>query len=319
MSKLLRVKDFPNEYTEEVLNYLRVLSLSNLKNTYIIGSAGIRSQTYIGDYDVDEYVKLGPSLYSDFSDMIKKASNTKDLFIIEITLGVIDKEKVRWTIEEVIKGFKMVNNVKYTIEDGFKSSNAKVDTIALVQKVIHTEINVVYKVVKEESSKLDIKEIEEQLKQSLYEYVKEKNYYKMAKRMYAIARLNKDYKTLEKLTEMFNGDLGRIYSLLNESITLITLLENNKSLDLDKIKYEIDNFRYRINNVYTVESFYRKRNKLSSKIKKMITLPNTKSSREELIKDLKSLEKFFYDVLQKNTLTQMKKLKLYPIPKKFVL
>jgi hypothetical protein len=213
----------------------------------------------------------------------------------------------------------MVNNVKYTIEDGFKSSSAKVDTIALVQKVIHTEINVVYKVVKEEGSKLDIKEIEEQLKQSLYEYVKEKNYYKMAKRMYAIARLNKDYKTLEKLTEMFNGDLGRIYSLLNESITLITLLENNKSLDLDKIKYEIDNFRYRINNVYTVESFYRKRNKLSSKIKKMINLPNTKSSKEELIKDLKSLEKFFYDVLQKNTLTQMKKLKLYPIPKKFVL
>lgn len=318
MSKLLRVKDFPNEYTKEVLDYLKALSLSNLKNTYIIGSAGIRSQTYIGDYDVDEYVKLGPSLYSDFSTMIKKVSNTKDIFITEITLGVIDKEKVKWTIDEAIKGFKMIKDVKYTIEDGFKSSNAKVDTIALVQKVIHIEINVVYK--KDvENAKFDIKEIEDQLKQSLYEYVKEKNYYKVAKRMYAISRLNKDYKTLEKLTEMFNGDLGRIYSLLTETITLITLLENNSSLDLDKIKYEIDNFRYRINNVYTVESFYRKRNKLSSKIKKMINLPNTKSSKEELIKDLKSLEKFFYDVLQKNSLTQLKKLKLYPIPKKFVL
>ena len=71
----------------------------------------------------------------------------------------------------------------------------------------------------------------------------------MAKRMFALSRVIGAYPLLSVLSQLFNGDLGRIYVVYGDIGTLEFLLENEGTIPKEKVQFEIDQFRNRLANV----------------------------------------------------------------------
>jgi hypothetical protein len=55
--ELIAEKDFPDNYSQSVLDVLDSLSMTGLKGMKLVGSSAIRSQQYAGDYDAGETVR----------------------------------------------------------------------------------------------------------------------------------------------------------------------------------------------------------------------------------------------------------------------
>jgi len=51
-------KQYPDNYSDQVLEVFGALSMTGMKNLQIVGSASVRSQLYAGDYDAVERVEL---------------------------------------------------------------------------------------------------------------------------------------------------------------------------------------------------------------------------------------------------------------------
>jgi len=159
---------------------------------------------------------------------------------------------VRWTPAEVAKGFKILRDGrKYTLEDGIQSpAITKMDVVAWVQGNRFTDFSCIYEFRKgRKVLNPAMRDVVEGLKENVYELYHEKDYYKMSKRMFALARIQGAYPLLSVLTQLFNGDLGRIYVVYGDIGTLEFLLENEGSIPKEKVQFEIDQFRNRLANV----------------------------------------------------------------------
>jgi hypothetical protein len=96
-------------------------------------------------------------------------------------------------------------------------------------------------------------------------------------------------------------------------------LEFQRNLSIDKIKFEIDNFKYRLGNIYTLDKFLTKDENINNEIKKLSEMPNNTYSRTELLENLEELKENFLNILNDYAFEELKRLKLYPIPKRYLL
>ena len=188
--------------------------------------------------------------------LIKDKPNFEDVLEMK---KEIKPHIVRWTPEEVIQGFKeLQDNKRFTLEEAFSSpSITKLDVIGLVQNARFTDFSIIYQFKnKDKTLNIGMSDIEPALKESMYAYYYDKNYFKMAKRMFALAKYKKDYPIISKLAPMFNTDLGLIYSVMSDIGTLIYLIEHEKHIPYDRIKYQIDQFRGRLANIYSLQRWF---------------------------------------------------------------
>lgn len=117
------VKEFPANYSNEVLTVLEAMSMTGLKNMKIIGSSSIRSQLYAGDYDVDEKVnaKSANAVLQSLQRIVKDLRDIPNCYIGDIKCG----EVADWEI---------ISSSSY-IEDGklykfnIKESQSRVDNL----------------------------------------------------------------------------------------------------------------------------------------------------------------------------------------------
>ena len=58
------------------------------------------------------------------------------------------------------------------------------------------------------------------LKEDIDELIKEKQYYKVLKRLFSLYRIDKDYEKLLQLNEIFNSELGEKYKKISNLKTL---------------------------------------------------------------------------------------------------
>lgn len=379
---LLRKKDFPLNYPEDVLNLITIMAYDASK-VKVVGSMSLKSQQYAGDYDMYEVVNgsyrnenTAVNAYvKEFQNKVRKLMRTNDCYIGDIKAGLIkewevipekagilngkivgynatsakakiaemklnavltDEEAkyansllvekpsinefvllkkelrfhlVRWKPKEVLKGsLKLRDGREYTLEEAFKSPTiVKLDVVAFVENSRFTDFSIIY-LFKNKGKAINnvlMGNEEMAVKQDLVYYLANRNYFKVAKRMFSLARIKGDTKVLEKLNEMLNGDLGRLYSILSDLGTLIYLFENETSIPLEKIQYEIDQFRSRLGNIYSINSVG------SDSI--LERLLNAKS-RDEAEKTAKFLEERFTKVLANEAKKDMIKLKLLPVP-----
>jgi hypothetical protein len=91
---------------------------------------------------------------------------------------------------------------------------------------------------------------------------------------------------LSKLNEILNSDLGRIYSVISDTDTIIFILENMKSIPHKRIEVEIQQFRKRLANIYTLDKWIT----LELPILKHINSIQFIKSRKELIESLTKLK-----------------------------
>ena len=156
------------------------------------------------------------------------------------------------------------------------------------------------------------------LREDIKELENEGNYFKVMKRIYAFARLQKQKKVLEQLTPILNGDLGRIYSLLSDISTILYLLENEQVVPFEKIQHEIDGFRSRLGNISQDKTLLSKEEPILNKLTLIEKLPNSEKGRDRLARILLSLVDTFEGILSKKGKEALASVGLYPIPKEYL-
>jgi len=205
---------------------------------------------------------------------------------------------VRWSVAEVLEGEKRLTDGRiYTLQDGFSShAITKVDVVAWVQNNRYTEFAMIYFFFNKGKALNPVEfDYEDSLKESILYYESEGMYFKVLKRMYSLAKF-KDYKKqMKKLTAVLNSDLGRLYHILSDIGTLIFLLEEESKLRMSDIKFEIDQFKGRMANIYALEPFLKKEFVLLGYINSALKT----SSSKQLLAILKSMEKTMSNILGK--------------------
>ena len=244
------------------------------------------------------------------AEIITKAEATEALSMLKPKLGaaefLIAKKElrynvIRWTPEEVIRGHKTLRDGStYTLEEAFSSPIiTKLDVIGFIQNNKYTEFSMLYEF--EANGKVlnpDYVNISKSLEDDILYYAAEHNSFKVLKRLFALAKFKNDTKTLERLTPILNSDLGRLYSISSDINVLITLLESGTTkVDMKNIRFEIDQFKSRMSNVYSVKSFLASEHTLIGHLNTALKT----TSKTQMATHLKAVQKIVEDVLEHAT------------------
>jgi hypothetical protein len=340
-------KTFPANYSDDTASILRAMAFGpNLK---VLGSMGIRSQQYAGDFDGYEVVELkGRTLpvalaaakrkFQSIVGDLKKKENT---FVGDIKAGAIpewrviplsaylddgvirnfdvDKAEekvdeleeakiitaeeaketrallkkpitpskfleaknnikfhiVRWTPAEIARGSKRLRDGRtFSLEEAFTSPGiTKLDVISWVEGNRFTDFSVIYqfrykgKVLNEEPI-----QVKKSLKENIVGLQLEGDLFKSLKRMFALAKLEGNKELLAELTPVLNSDLGRLYHIIGDLRTLKTLLEEHDP-EAEEVRFEIDQFKRRLSNIYTLKDYLRKEPAILQVIHKALNTP----------------------------------------------
>ncbi len=215
----------------------------------------------------------------------KEADEAHDLIKGKMTIPRFLKAKnkikfhiVRWTVPEVLENKKVLRDGRtMTLDEAFQTPIiAKMDVIGLVQRNRFTDFSVIYEIRnKGKTLNPDKIEIGKSLREAIVAYEAEGNHFKVLKRRFALAKFEHDLPTIEKLTPILNSDLGRLYHITGDIGTLLGLLER-KEAPLEAIRYEIDQFRNRLANIYTMSDYLAAENDVIGQIDRLVRLPKTK-------------------------------------------
>jgi hypothetical protein len=228
---------------------------------------------------------------------------------------------VRWNSKDVLNGYKkLIDGRTYTLKDGFLSKSlSKLDVISWVSGNHFSDFSIIYQFMKRgqpiNGLPLDDKSIIKSVKDDIVYYLHKKNYFKMCKRIFIIVKMTGDNLMMEFLSNIFNGDLGRIYTLYGDVMTLENLIENDAVLPFKKIEFEIEQFRQRLSNI-TFPEYFKKRTRIFDVIE---TLENIEShNRPKMLKELKSMKNYLESLLSEQTKKQLDSKKLLPLSDRFL-
>jgi len=226
---------------------------------------------------------------------------------------------VRWTPTEIKRGSKTLRGRTFTLQDAIQSpAIVKLDVVAFVQNNRFTDFSIIYLFYYTKGgktlalNKLPTMDEKWLIQQDILYYMSVGNYFKVSKRLFSLAKQFKDTKTLTKLNSLLNSDLGRLYLFISDIGTLLFLLENESELPVEKIRYEIDQFRARLGTIYTVKDDH-----ILHRILQAEQLPFTASGRTRLHTILSSISDALEHILSKESLAWMRYNKLLPLPARY--
>ena len=160
---------------------------------------------------------------------------------------------VRWTAAEVLRGHKtLVDGRTYTLEEAVQADTmTKMDVVAWVQNNRFTDFSCIY-IFKNNGTVVNAglePNVVQAIGDNMYSLKAQGNYFKMAKRMFALAKIQKKTRTIELLSPMFTGDLGRLYHVYGDIGTLESLFDSKDEVPYKDIKLEVDQFKGRLSNI----------------------------------------------------------------------
>jgi hypothetical protein len=147
---------------------------------------------------------------------------------------------LRWTVDEVMEGYKELRNEKIiTLQEAFKSKGiTKIDLIAWVNNKYIEFSNIILWTNRSGKAYAYIPALKKALAEDIMLFLTEHNYIKVAKRLLSLSKQYKDTVVTERLTNILNSPLGRLYMLTNHLEVLeefpqaITQARKRKQLDL---------------------------------------------------------------------------------------
>jgi hypothetical protein len=316
-SKPKAIQQFVKGFQEIVRNLLRT------QNLYIgdIKAGEIPEFNLVGDkYDSESVRKklkslMASGVVSSFEGreveklLVPKPSKKQLLDIRDLSrFGVL-----RWKPKEVLQGFKQYPGRKITLEEAFAQGGLiKLDTVAFVENNRFADFSVIYTFYAGGSPITSISKGVDTIKEDIQELLLLRNYSKVAKRLFSLARYYNKGTAIKQLNQYLNSDFGRLYSLNADAKTLLYLLENEDSIPLEKVKYEIDQFKQRLGSIYTIKGVDSKG--LLKKIDKLTELPSTAQGKQQMARDVASLIMKLEGFLNATAQRDLKRMKLLPLP-----
>jgi hypothetical protein len=96
MAHLLKRKEYPANYSYAVRRVLNEMSLNGEKGIELVGSAGLRSQQFSGDFDAENKVVIESANEASklFQKMIRRLLSDEDIVIGDIKCGVVEERRI---------------------------------------------------------------------------------------------------------------------------------------------------------------------------------------------------------------------------------
>ena len=221
---------------------------------------------------------------------------------------------IRWTVREAFVGHKRLQDGrKFTLEEAFQSPIiTKLDVISWVQNNRFTDFSMIYQF-KNNNTLLNpgMGDIDTSIRENIFMLYHEGNYFKMAKRMFALAKYNSYTNILEKLSPLFNGDVGRLYMVYGDIGTLLSLFEDNHNVSHSILDIEVDNFKARLSNI-RLEKYIRSEHDIFKMIDKITDMRgHSREHTKELLKKIQGILSELMSTYARQYLTEMKLMPKY--------
>jgi len=227
---------------------------------------------------------------------------------------------IRWSLKDMVAGFKILQDGrKYTLAEGVQSPTiSKLDVVSWVSGNHFTDFEMIYEFkLRGHVINKGLRDLDIAIRESVLLMRREGNYFKMAKRMYALARYY-DYKhDLTPLNDLFIGDLGRLYGIYGDANSLKYLIENVEDLPKDKIKFEVDQFVSRLSNV-VIPTYLRRENVIMTIVKRLENPEIYTHDSPTMLKLLDLLRQQIFTILSNYTLRYLKAERLFPVASKYL-
>jgi hypothetical protein len=223
-------------HNDDVLHLISDLRFGKMP-IELVGSASLRNQRYFSDYDFFSVTgKSTPyKTYEELNNIIRKISNNSNYYPIELKIQLDNGEK--------IKKFHPID-LSY---DEFKSAFNIIDFIK-IDLVLFTdsrfiEVSIIYKM--NITKKFTVDMYTRELQKDIQELKKEKNYYKILKRYFNLARVTNNKDLMISLMKLFNSDVGQMYQYKSnlEAIKLVKDFYKNDDKVKQKIKVNYSKIR----------------------------------------------------------------------------
>jgi len=255
-----KIQDWNNSLT-------KVMNLMSITRKYkVVGSANLRTSTYIQDIDLDSMfktkgneAKILDSLTAKFKRIFSDAYKNPALFITDFKCGYDpsyseddDRFKLRWNKEDIKKGYKILSNgqQKFFRDCILNKTKMKLDMIYLLNGEF-IEMSEIYRLQINGRKNYDDTNIEQELKLEIEKYKKEGNYFKVLKRQFSLAKwkgiIKKDY------VNIFNGQAGLLNNLINQlKIIQNVCVQTFRKPKLDDIRGNLQTIKQELSSVYEI-------------------------------------------------------------------
>lgn len=299
---------FQERDIESYIKKLRdVFNIISLTSKYkIIGSSKLKNIRYNSDFDLSNfYNNSKPSvkkIVKYFQYIFRTLDSKRSYsYITDFKCGInSDGEDLKWTKQEVTANKKqLLDNSYVTLDEVIQQkSTIKIDVVSFINNTF-VEISENYYIklngkTNFDESKLNEKDIVENIKENEREEVKNDNWNKALKRNFSWRYLiNKNDPKLIKLLDYFNSSVGILNKARSDLDVLILLLEKDIPVLMKQLLSALDNMKFQIsyNTIIDLTNDFVKLEKIKSK--KMLYKPLL-ALREKIFNLVNDLSKSFY-------------------------
>ena len=243
----------PYEFDDNAEKVFHLISYKNTK-ALPVGSNSMKFN-FSNDYDLFSVVHTSLSMDAlktqvaqTFRTMMTSIKQQKNVYFIKFMCGIDENKKpLFWSIDDVIKGFVVHDNRKYLMTDIFDEySVIKLDVSAYIDGVFVPFSNVFEfkkgnKGINQEKTTIDDVD---SLGIDIKKFYENKNYMKVLKRLFIISLTTKNKKLGEKLINIFQSDVGKIYQIKSYLESLKDVLSKYSDNDtLQKAQDELQSLK----------------------------------------------------------------------------
>ena len=216
--------------TSEEYPLVKAFSLND-RRPRLIGTAGLKSQLYTGDYDFTMDISELPrdAVFSGLSDVVARIASDENMYFVEMKIQSNSGKK-----ERIYRGaeyshsffsripFDDIDFIKVDVVFRKEASNEFFDASCM------------YGMGKEEVGENADDERLKELEQDFGELVSEGKYWKALKRLFSMMRIkNEEPETSIQLVKLFNSETGKLYQITSQLKAVQTLKwELDKTLKL---------------------------------------------------------------------------------------
>ena len=204
--------------------------------------------------DIEKFKDLIPLTdYTELKNLLKKP-NLKQYFDLREKIRKLIT--LRWTPNEVLNGYKNINNRIITLISSVSTFITKID-MAFIYNGFYTEISNVFSnasSIKDGLSFMPItpnpKNYEEAIKYNLLELLENKKWLKSLKRVYTLALTDDNKKLLQQLFPILMSNIGMLNKCNSILKTFITIKEQYGNKYDKQIKIQLNNLKSYVANIY---------------------------------------------------------------------
>jgi len=140
--------------------------------------------------------------------------------------------------------------------------------------------------------------------------------FKAVKRVWSLARLTNDEKTLETLYELIKSNIALLAQVNTDIETLILLVEHSSKFDIDFVLNELDGFRERLSPILDIPIDFEKLNIMIDNIKLLFKFELANESGKNIIGALTRLHNYLLKIINKETLEYLQSINyVFPVEK----